>query len=143
LGGMAKAGGPVIAHSLAQALAAAEAASEASVGLELLSAPGCGHAAGTGWFRALGDLVVEKYPGLPVKMTLDCADDAGIALGALRSGLKSIVFTGKLSAATRLDDIAVRSGAVIHRQRPDAVDLIATRDPKAACIRWFSSPSLS
>ena len=137
LGGQAKAGGPVVAHSLSHALAAAAAAVEAGVGLELISTPGCGHAAGTGWFCALGDLVAQRYPDLAVRLTLDCADDAGIVLGAFRRGLRSVVFTGNAAAAARLGDIAARSGAVVHRDRPMAIDLIETRNPRAACLEWF------
>ncbi len=139
MGGQAKAGGPVIAYSLSHALAAADAAIEAGVELELISVPGCGHAAGTGWFCALGDLVVERYPDLPLRMTLDCADDAGIALGALRRGLRSLVFSGNALAAARLEDIAARSGAVIHRHRPVAIDLIGIQNPRVTCLGWFAS----
>lgn len=137
-GTQAKAGGPVIAYSLSHALAAAAAATHAALPLELVSVPGCGSAAGTGWFAALGDLVAERFPDLPLSLTLDCADDPGLVLGALRHGLKSIIFTGDPIAASRLDDIAGQYRAVVHRCRPTALDLHGTRNPRATCAGWFA-----
>lgn len=137
-GAPAVAGGPVVAHSLSHALTAAASAVDASSPLDLVSAPGCGSAAGTGWFAAVGDLVAERFPDLPLTLTLDCADAAGLALGALRRGIKSIIFTGNAVAAARLEDIAAQYGATIHRDRPVALDLLATRNPRTACAGWFS-----
>lgn len=135
----AKTGGPIVAHSLSHALAAAAAATDAALPLDLVSATGCASAAGTGWFAAVGALVAEQFPELPLSLTLDCADNAGVALGALRRGLTSIIFTGDPVAAARLDEIAAQSGAVIRRDRPIALDLQGARNPRATCIGWFTS----
>lgn len=137
-GTQARAGGPVVVRSLAQALMAATAAASASVPLDLVSAAGCDAAAGTSWFAALGDLVAAEFPDLPLSLTLDCADRPGRVLGALRHGLKSIIFTGDPAAAARLDQIAAQTGAAIRRDRPHALDLATLRNPGAACAGWFT-----
>ena len=138
-GTTAQAAAPVVVHSLSQALDAALAAVEAAKPLDLLSADGCGGAAGTGWFCALGDFVAERFPDLPLRLTLDCADHPGIVLGALRRGVKSIIFTGDPAAAARLDAIAAQTEAEIRRDRPIALDLLGIRNPRTACAGWFAS----
>src|SRR5271166_1827472 len=57
----------------------------------LLSAPGAALFAGCGWWRALIERARAEHPGLPIDDILDCADAPGLALGALRIGLRRIV----------------------------------------------------
>jgi hypothetical protein len=74
------------------AVAALEAASAASCGIVLLSAPNAGIYAGPGWWRALVEAAREAAPGAQAEFILDCGDDAGAAQGAIRAGIEAIVF---------------------------------------------------
>jgi hypothetical protein len=129
---------PVVVHSLDHALAAAAAAVEAEVPLHLVSARGAASTAGPGWFSALGSIVAARFPGLPLALSLDCCGEAGLALGALRRGARSVIFTGASEAAMRLEEIARYRGATVATAYPDALDLAVARDPAAACARWFA-----
>jgi acyl-CoA reductase-like NAD-dependent aldehyde dehydrogenase len=50
---------------------------------------------------------------------LDCGDDAGAAMAAIRAGVEAIVFTGRTDVAERLAAIAAAKGANVLTKRPD------------------------
>src|SRR5256885_2135234 len=80
---------PVIGiHSLAQAVAALSAAAEAGRPVILASAPDAGIYAGPGWFGAVLRAAREAVPGAQFRPLLDCGDDAGAAMAAIRAGLE-------------------------------------------------------
>ena len=56
----------------------------------LVTAPDMAHFAGVGFWHA-----VEHELGRSV--VLDCADDAGLVMAALRQGLRDLLFTGDFS----------------------------------------------
>ena len=115
-----------IVHSLAQAVAAARAAGEAGLSIVLVSAADAGIYAGPGWFRALVEATRTAVPEARFEARLDCGDDAGAALGAIRSGIESIVFTGRADVAARLAAIAEQQGGRLLTERPaPALDLEA------------------
>ncbi len=121
---------PIIVHSLDHALAAA------AIGLPLTlrSAPGAAGYAGVGWFAALAAILAEKHPTVPATLILDCADEAGTAMGALRRGIGHIRFTGPPETAAKLAAL----GAILDTDTRPALDLLGLADPEAACRRWLS-----
>ena len=131
----------IIVHSLAQALAAAEAAAALGRPLTLRSAAGAGGTVGTGWFASLGALVAERHPGLDLTLVLDCADEAGTALGALRRGLKVIRVEGPPDVLAKLASLAATYGARLDEdERPplDLIDgLVEQADVSARCRNWL------
>ena len=129
---------PIIIHSLDQALAAAAAAEALGVPLHLRSALGGGGTVGVGWFAALADLLAQQHPSLEAMLVLDCADEAGTVLGAIRRGIKRIRFTGPAEVAARLQAIAVAEGAALDDDPRPALDLLGVTDPEAACERWLA-----
>ena len=137
------AGGPehqpaVIVHSLAQALTAAVVAVEAGRPLTVLSAPGAASAVGVGWWVALTELVTERYPTARLRLVLDCGDQAGAALGALRRRVRVIGYDGPPEIAAKLAAIAAAAGSELIR--PDfgrALDLADETDGAAALRRWW------
>jgi hypothetical protein len=131
-------GRAVIVHSLADAEAALTAAASLGVPVVLLSPPGAAAYMGAGYFRALVERALATQPGVAATAVLDCGDAAGHAMGALREGLKALLFKGADEVAARLADIAGRSGAVLLREPPPALDLAGERDPLAACRRWLA-----
>jgi hypothetical protein len=127
----------IIIHSLAQAMAAAAAADAVGSVLVLRSAEGAGATLGAGYFASIGAILAERWPGLPVTLVLDCADEAGTALGAFRRGLKAVRFTGPLEVEVKLAAIAAAQGGTLDRDRRPALDLLNMAEPEAACRRWL------
>jgi hypothetical protein len=126
----------VVVHSLAQAVAALNAAAERDRALVLASAPDAGIYAGPGWWKALVEAAGEAVPRARFSAILDCGGDAGAAMAAIRAGVEAIVFTGRTDVAARLADIAAQSGLGFHTGRPaHALDLGARFFADAETLR--------
>jgi hypothetical protein len=110
----------IIIHSLAQAIAALRAALKAGRPAVLASAPGAGSYVGPGWFGALGAAAREAVPDARFSTLLDCSDDVGAALAAIRSEIEGVVFTGRADVARRLADMARQHGVQFATDRPAA-----------------------
>ncbi len=129
----------IIVHSLNQALAAAGAATALGRPLTLRSAHG--GTLGVGWFAGLGALLTERHPALELTLVLDCADEAGMALGALRRGLKVIRIAGTPEVRAKLDALARSYGARLDEDRRPTLDLadglVEQADLAARCRDWL------
>ena len=131
--------GRIIVHSLAQARAAIGAAAALDVPVTLQSAPGAGAYAGASWWKALTEAAAADHPGTAVSFILDCGEDAGAVLAALRMGLRHLRFTGSAAARQRLDGIAAALAAQIESGTLDTtLDLLDRRDPAAACHAFLA-----
>ncbi|HVC53130.1 MAG TPA: hypothetical protein VND87_14010 [Stellaceae bacterium] len=108
-------------HSLAQAVAALEISVAGRHAIVLLSARDAGIYAGPGWWAALIEAAREALPAARCAAILDCGDDAGAAMAAIRAGVEAIVFTGRADVAERLEDIATAQGCRLLTERPDAL----------------------
>ncbi len=127
----------IIVYSLDQARAALDAAAARPV--ILMSARGMAGFMGPLWFKALVDDAAASYPQASVTAALDCADEAGTALAALRCGFKLVRFTGPEDARVRLDDIARQLGATVEGAvMADTLDLLDCKDPLASCRAFFA-----
>jgi len=114
----------VIVHSLGHAVAALTAAAPAGRPVVLMSAAGAGSYAGPGWFGALVAAAREAVPEARFSALLDCGDDVGAALAAIRSDIEGVVFTGRVDVARRLADIASQHKVRLVIDRPPvALDL--------------------
>jgi acyl-CoA reductase-like NAD-dependent aldehyde dehydrogenase len=114
----------IVVHSLAHATAALRAATRAGRAVVLASAPGAGSYVGPGWFRELIAAAREAVPEASFSALLDCGDDRGAALAAIRSQVEGVVFTGPADVARRLADIATQHGVGFVTERPEpALDL--------------------
>jgi acyl-CoA reductase-like NAD-dependent aldehyde dehydrogenase len=111
----------IVVHSLAQAIAALMAASRAGRSVVLASAPGAGSYVGPGWFGALATAAREAVPKGHFSSLLDCGDDVGAALAAIRSEVEGVVFIGRADVARRLADIACQHGVRFVTDRPAAL----------------------
>jgi len=131
----------VIIHSLADARRALAAASALHAPVTLASAHGAGGYAGPLWFKGVVEAAAAEFPEAKTSAVLDCADEAGTVLLALRHGLKRVRFTGNAAARRRLEAIAAELGAEIETgARPAALDLREAPDPEAA-LRAYLAPS--
>jgi hypothetical protein len=124
----------VIVHSLEHALAALQAAEERNIAVTLASASGAGAFAGPRWFLAVLAEAARAHPRATCDAVIDCADEPGTAMAALRAGAKRIAFAGGGEAAGKLAEIAAAANAAIEaRAEVTALDLLDERDPLAAC----------
>jgi hypothetical protein len=107
-----------VVHHLEQARAAVAAAAELGCTIELRSAPGAGGYAGVGYLKALGDELGHE-------LLIDCGDDAGLVMAALRTGCRRIAFSGSPELGRRLGEMAAQLGAVlvVEAQTPEVVML--------------------
>jgi acyl-CoA reductase-like NAD-dependent aldehyde dehydrogenase len=116
----------IVIHSLAQAIVALAAAARTSRPVVLASAPDAGGYVGPGWFGALVAAAREAVPDARFTALLDCGDDVGTALAAIRSEVEGVVFTGRADVARRLAEIARQHGVRFETERPTvALDLSA------------------
>jgi hypothetical protein len=114
----------IIIHSLFQATAALTAAVRAGHPVVLVSAPDAGGYAGPGWFKALVATAREAVPDVRCSSLLDCGDNVGVALAAIRAEVEGVIFTGRPDVADRLTDIARQHSVRFETKRPaDALDL--------------------
>jgi hypothetical protein len=123
----------IIIHSLFQATTVLTASARAGRPVVLVSAPDAGGYVGPGWFKALTAAAREAVPDARCSSLLDCGDNVGAALAAIRAEVEGVIFTGRPDVARRLADIARQHRAHFETKRPvDALDLgedfFATRE---------------
>lgn len=109
----------VVVHGLADARLALAGGRPVT----LLSAPGAAGYAGCGWWRAMIEAARAEAPGVAAPDVLDCLDQTGRAIEALRHGLRRLVL---LPGAPAREDAAARAaalGAALLDARPAALDL--------------------
>lgn len=134
----------VIVHSLAHAVAALDAAAAAGRDVLLLSAPDAGISAGAGWWTALVAAARAAVPAARFSAVLDCGDEPGAAMAAIRAGAETIVFTGRPDVAARLADIASERGCRLLAERPPAVlDLGQQFFAAPEALRQFCADALA
>jgi acyl-CoA reductase-like NAD-dependent aldehyde dehydrogenase len=114
----------IVVHTTAHAVGALRTAAHAGRAVILASAPDAGIYAGPGWFRALVEAAREAVPDARFSAILDCGDQAGAALAAIRAQIEAVLFTGNADIARRLADIAGLHGVrLVTARPPDAIDL--------------------
>ncbi len=118
----------VVIHSLAHARAALAAAAKVGAGVRLRSAPNAAAYAGAAWFQEVVRQAEDASPGVAVEASLDCSDHAGLALGALRQGVRLVRFTGPRAVRENIAAIARGCGGGLDRDRRNALDLGAIAD---------------
>ena len=106
--------------AVVRSLAEARAVLGASAGAEfvLVSPPGAAGYLGVGYFAALVDAARAEFPGSAIEAVMDCGDDPGWALSALRMGFKTIVLRGDRRARARVAAIARAMGAHVVTRPP-------------------------
>ena len=90
----------------------------------LTSAPDAGGYVGPGWFSALVAAAREAVPDARCSTLLDCGDNVGAALAAIRAEVEGVIFTGRPDVGHRLADIARQHSVRFETERPaPALDL--------------------
>ena len=114
-------------HHLEQARAALAAAAEAGCAIQLRSAPGAAGYAGVGYLQALGEQAGQE-------LLIDCGDDAGLVMAALRTGCRRLVFSGSEEIRGRLHDMAGQLGAELVGEAHAPEILVLQPDDDAAAL---------
>lgn len=111
----------VVVHGLAEAtVALAEAGPD---GVLLLSARGAAGSLGPGWFLTILAAAAAAHPDVPHRAALDCADQPGHALAALRAGVRLLVLDPDCPAFAPVAGAAAEVGAEVWPAPPPALDL--------------------
>ena len=116
-------------HHVEQARAALRVAAEAGCAIELRSAPGAAGYAGVGYLKALCAQAGHE-------LWIDCGDDAGLVMAALRTGCRRIAFSGSDDVRRRLADMAEQLGVALiaDTHAPEAL-MLEPEDDAAAALR--------
>lgn len=127
----------VVVHHLAQAKAALCIAGKRSLSLQLRSAPHAASAAGVGYLQSLSEAVDHE-------ILIDCADDAGLVMAALRSGCRKLIFIGPEADRQRLEQMAsMCSASLFGLMEPSPPCLVLSPDDDEATIRdWLDTQDL-
>ncbi len=131
----------IIIHTLEQATAALAAASEFDCDVTLLSAPGAAAYVGATVFRDMVAAAAANHPQSRHLAVLDCGDDPGLALGAMRHGIKAVRISNGKKIRDKLAEIADQRGVIVFEDTDEVIDLLGMADPLAACRSWLSHAS--
>jgi len=107
-----------IVASLEAARAALGAARTAQSAITLVSPPGSAANLGIGYFWALIEAATAEFPDVAIAAVMDCGDEPGWALAALRTGFKSVALGGDRRARDRVAAIARKLGARVLARPP-------------------------
>jgi len=122
----------VVVHDRVQAEAALEAAEELRCAIWLRSAPDAAAYAGVGYLKALSELVDHE-------VVIDCGDDAGLVMAALRTGCRRLAFSGPAAVSQRLAEMAAEVGAWYRHEAevPPVLCLSPDDDARSRCRAWL------
>ncbi len=130
----------IIIHSADHARAALSVASEMGVGVILLSAPGAAAYLGATIFRDMVAAARKAYPEVEVTAVLDCGDDPGLAMGAMRHGVDAVSISNIPEIRAKLRDIADQRGVKVYEEEGPVLDLVDMTYPLAALRAWLNEP---
>ena len=126
----------IVIHNLEQARAVLNVAGELERSVRLRSAPYAAAYAGVGYLHALGEALSHE-------LIIDCHDDAGLVMAALRTGCRNIIFSGSEDTHKRLADMARRQRARVRLETsPPALHLSLSADDDVDRVReWLQGLS--
>jgi hypothetical protein len=128
----------ILIHGIGDLRAALEAASGLGRALTVLSIPGAAGSAGPAWFHALIQAGQAEFPQVPLTGVLDCADQPGHALAALRAGCRDLLLHASVPAWPRVQATAEASAARLYRCHGPFFDPRFFREPIGACREWLA-----
>lgn len=132
----------IIVHDLPQARAALEAAAAHDLELELRSPPEAAAYMGAALFQEVIRGAAEAVPEARFRAVLDCGDAAGLALSALRHGVKVVRIQAPPDVLRRLAEVAEPLGASVEipggRDAEGVLDLQGVEDPTTTIDDWLN-----
>ena len=109
---------PIVVQSFIEAKAAFQNAEESGEPLLLVSVSEAAASLGAKGFLELISAAAEGFPNVDYTAILDCGDQAGLAMNALRLGAKDISVDLPLEVRVKIEDMAAKMNARVHI-RPD------------------------
>jgi len=104
------------------------------VEIRIRSAPDAAAYAGLEYLKALGEAAGHE-------LLIDCGEDAGLVMAALRIGCRELVFSGPPETARKLADMAEQAGArlQIESEAHDVLLLTPGLSAFDLCRAWLAS----
>jgi fructose/tagatose bisphosphate aldolase len=130
----------IIVHSLEDARAALAAAAELGLPVTLRSAPGAAAYLGAQIFREIIETARAEYPEVDAVGILDCGENAGFALAALRHGIERVRVDLPAETRARVADIARQHGGALDDDPAPALDLLDCDSAAERCRNWLREP---
>ena len=131
-----------IIHDISHALAVGKASMELNAPVVVLSAPGLATTLGPEAFTALIEKTMAAYPDALVLGVLDCGDQAGTAIGALRRGVRRISVDVEAATLGKITDIAHQLEADVITRPDKALDLLDVADMDRAIRHYITNGPL-
>jgi hypothetical protein len=129
----------IAVHEIGHALAALAAARAHNRPLIILSAVGAVRSAGAGWWRELVAQASTDIPDQGAEWILDCGDEPGMALAALREGVDMISLDAGEPIWSRVAQIAAQCDArLLKVDRTGVLDLAGSNNPQHDCDLYLS-----
>ena len=133
---------PIIVHGLEDAKTAIAVAAQLGCPVTLRSAPGAAAYLGPQVFRDMIEESTVGHGGMIVEAVFDCGDDPGLALAALRQGLKVVRIEAPREIFEKIADIAeagleVRFAYADELARKYQRDRAAGREELFLWQRWL------
>ncbi len=123
-------------YRLEHARAALKAAENHKVPVVLLSPLNGAQQMGAEVFQTIVDIAGKIHPQADYASILDCGDEPGLAMNALRLGVKAISMS---ESNGKIIDIASQTGAAVFQRPEEALDLLNYEDIGTACNDWVSA----
>jgi hypothetical protein len=131
-------GHAIIIHSPDHARAALAASVALGVPVCLRSPPSAAAYLGAAVFREMIAAAAADYPDATFTAVLDCGEDPGFALNALRHGIKVVRIRCPAEVRARIADIASQTGASLDDCEGPALDLLDQADAPETCRAWLA-----
>ena len=136
---------PIIVHDLKDAMIAISVASHQGCKVTLINAPEASGYLGPQVFHEIVEQAKIGHKDTDVYAVFDCGCDAGVALSALRHGLKVIRIDAPSRTIKKISDIATQmqarvepAQAGIMEEVTAVLDLLDLDDAESAIRSWLS-----
>ena len=126
----------VVVHDLSQARRVLRAARQVDRPVHLISAKGAGAYLGPALFKEIIDQAREAEPSARATCCLDCGDEAGTAMNALRHGVEGVSLDGSQDVIAKVRDAAEQKGQRLDPRPEKALDMAAP-DSSAVLEAWL------
>ena len=102
---------------------------------ELVSPPGAARYAGPRFFIQLLSELIRNEKSMKVNMWIDCGDDPGVAMAAIRDGSKNIILSGRDQKL--IANMATKANVTLINAIPAAIDCQHVDDIRAEYVKWI------
>lgn len=124
----------LIIHNASDALGAAEASQKVQCPVDLYSARDAAKSLGPEVFILIISAAKMAFPKAEITGILDCGQDAGTALTALRRGAQEISVDLPVATREKIEDIAAQSSARIRDYPKEVLDLGKCWNPEQTVL---------